>query len=74
MLAPDGVFACTFSNRCFPTKAIRGWLSVDEVWRAGIVGEYFRRAGGFSEPVATRRPTPPGGDPLLGVHALRARE
>lgn len=74
VLAAGGVFACTFSNRCFPTKAIRGWLSVDDVGRAGIVAEYFRRAGGFTEPTATRRSTPPGGDPLIGVHALRPRE
>lgn len=74
VLEPGGVFACTFSNRCFPTKAIRGWLSSDDAGRAGIVGEYFRRAGGFSAPVATRRPTPPGGDPLIGVHAFRAAD
>ena len=23
----SGPFVCTFSNRCFPTKAIRGWLA-----------------------------------------------
>ncbi len=26
---PAASFVCTFSNRCFPTKAIRGWLATD---------------------------------------------
>ena len=26
VLRPGGRFVVTFSNRCFPTKAIRGWL------------------------------------------------
>ena len=30
VLRPGGVLVCTFSNRCFPTKAIRGWLSTDD--------------------------------------------
>ncbi len=29
-LRPEGTFVCTFSNRCFPSKAIRGWLSTDD--------------------------------------------
>ena len=27
---PGGLFVCTFSNRLFPTKAIRGWLGADD--------------------------------------------
>ena len=30
VLRPGGLFVCTFSNRCFPTKAIRGWLTTDD--------------------------------------------
>ena len=30
VLQPGGRFVCTFSNRCFPTKAIRGWLSLND--------------------------------------------
>lgn len=69
VLAPGGTFACTFSNRCFPTKAIRGWLGSDDRTRAGIVGEYFRRSGAFDEPRAVACATPPGGDPLYAVWA-----
>jgi len=63
-----GPFVCTFSNRCFPTKAIRGWLASSDAQHGEIVAEYFRRAGGFAEPVIQRR-TPHGhfGDPLWAV-------
>ena len=68
VLRPGGPFVCTFSNRCFPTKAIRGWLYASDEEHCDIVAEYFRRSGGFQEPIIDRR-TPPGhrGDPLLAV-------
>jgi SAM-dependent methyltransferase len=71
-LRPGGPFVCTFSNRCFPTKAIRGWLSTDDHGHTLIVAEYFRRAGGYDEPRVERR-TPVGhrGDPLFAVWARR---
>lgn len=66
-------FVCTFSNRCFPTKAIRGWLQSSDEQHREIVSEYFRRADGWDAPVAHRR-TPPNhrGDPLFGVWAYRS--
>lgn len=74
VLVPGGVFVCTFSNRCFPTKAIHGWLGTDEPGRCTIVSEYFRRSGGWDPPVAQLR-TPAGGwgDPLYAVWAEAAR-
>jgi SAM-dependent methyltransferase len=70
---PDGPFVCTFSNRCFPTRAIRGWLAADDEQRCAIVAEYFRRSDRWHEPVRQRR-TPAGwpGDPLYAVWAARA--
>jgi len=72
VLRPDGPFVCTFSNRCFPTKAIRGWLGASGEEHGAIVATYFRRSGGFTEPVVQRR-TPAGhaGDPLWAVWAYR---
>jgi SAM-dependent methyltransferase len=72
VLRPGGPFVCTFSNRCFPTKAIRGWLMASDTEHGEIVAEYFRRAGGWHEPVVERR-TPPGSftDPLWAVWAHR---
>jgi SAM-dependent methyltransferase len=74
VLRPGGPFVCTFSNRLFPTKAIRGWLYTTDEQHCEIVATYFREAGGWDEPVAERR-TPPDhhGDPLFAVRATRAR-
>ena len=71
VLRPGGVLALTFSNRCFPTKAVRGWLYTPEARRGELVAELVRRAGGFTEPTIALR-TPPGpGDPLWAVTAVR---
>jgi SAM-dependent methyltransferase len=72
VLVDGGPFVCTFSNRCFPTKAIHGWLASDDRGHGAIVAEYFRRSGGWSEPEVALC-TPPGtpGDPLYGVWATR---
>ena len=71
VLRAGGRFVCTFSNRCFPTKAIRGWLATDDATHLEIVAEYFRRADGFTEPtLETRRQGAPGRDPLHAVWAV----
>ena len=72
VLRPGGRFVCTFSNRLFPTKAVRGWLYASDDDHCRIVAEYFRRSGGFVTPTVARR-TPVGhrGDPLFAVWAAR---
>ena len=69
-----GPFVCTFSNRCFPTKAIRGWLSTDDDQHCALVDEYFRRSGAWAPAIVERR-RPPGhrGDPLYAVWATSLR-
>ena len=47
VLRNDGYFIVTFSNRWFPTKAIRIWKELHEFERMGMVLEYFIRSGGF---------------------------
>src|SRR5271155_5216864 len=42
VLRPGAPFVCTFSNRCFPTKAITGWLSASDDDHCSIVAGYFR--------------------------------
>lgn len=69
VLAPGGVVVLTFSNRCFPTKAVRGWLATDDVGRCAIVAAYLRAAGGFTEPAVSLRTPPRRGDPLYAVVA-----
>ncbi|MBA3524437.1 MAG: methyltransferase domain-containing protein [Geodermatophilaceae bacterium] len=79
VLRPDAPVVLTFSNRCFPTKAVHGWLGTDEAGRCAIVAEYVRLAGGFTDPeVSLRTPRtdqaggrPYRGDPLYAVVARR---
>jgi SAM-dependent methyltransferase len=70
VLRPGAPFVVTFSNRCFPTKAIRAWLETDDAGHVAIVRSYFERAGAFGAVHAERR-TPPGAphDPLFAVWA-----
>ena len=71
VLQPGGVFVCTFSNRCFPTKAIRGWLANDDRGRVRVVGAYFELTEGFDEPIAQHRNPESPTAPLYAVWASR---
>jgi hypothetical protein len=72
VVRPGGPFACTFSNRCFPTRAIRGWLSTTDAQHCEIVATYFRLAPGWRAPTIERRtPTGHPGDPLFAGWAHR---
>jgi SAM-dependent methyltransferase len=72
VLRPGGRFVVTFSNRLFPTKAIRGWLMNDSDVHCDIVRQYFELAGAFDVATAELRTalTQPG-DPLYAVYATR---
>lgn len=41
ILRPGGLALISFSNRCFPTKAIAMWLQADDIGRLTIVASYF---------------------------------
>ena len=70
VLRADEPFVVTFSNRLFPTKAIRGWLATDDDAHLAVVQEYFRRSHGWGDATALRRtPTDRRGDPLFAVWA-----
>lgn len=72
VLRPGGLSVCTWSNRCFPTKAVRGWLATSEDQRPALVAGYHRLAGGFTEPHAEQRLAGRESDPLWAVWARRA--
>lgn len=74
VLAPGGIFCCTFSNRCFPTKAIAGWLQTDSRGHLAIISRYFQLSGPWAE-IQASLVTPPGtpGDPLYAVWARGSR-
>ena len=71
VLRPGGTLAITFSNRCFPTKAVRGWLLTDDEQHGQLVAELVRRAGAFTEAEVSLRTRPGRGDPLYAVVAHR---
>lgn len=51
-----------FSNRLFPTKAVRIWSEQDDQGRAGLVRGYFELAGGYRDiTFLDRSPAPRGG-------------
>jgi SAM-dependent methyltransferase len=70
VLRPAGRLVCTFSNRVFATKAVRGWLTGSDADRCAIGAGYFEASGAF-EPATVSRRTPPDhrGDPLFAVWA-----
>ena len=51
-LRPGSPFVVSFSNRCFPTKAVAIWRSLDTADQARLVQLYLDRAG-FAEVEAT---------------------
>ena len=69
--ASGGAVRCTFSNRCFPTKAIRGWLYSSEAGRVDIVRRYLDATGAFGEVRDELRNPGRRGDPLYAVWAHR---
>jgi SAM-dependent methyltransferase len=71
LLRPEGAFLVTFSNRCFPTKAVRIWHAGDDAAHLALVRQYFRLSGGW-RPAEAAAHTPRGGDPLYAVWARPA--
>lgn len=67
ILKPGAPFVVSFSNRCFPTKAVAIWQAMRGPDQQTLVGAYMRAAG-FAE-TSTRTFVPPGGDPLWVVIA-----
>jgi SAM-dependent methyltransferase len=62
----DGPLAITFSNRCFPTKAVAVWQSVDDVGHAHLLRRYLEEAGTWRAIESSER-THERGDPLFAV-------
>jgi SAM-dependent methyltransferase len=73
VLRPGGPFVVSFSNRCFPTKAIAGWLYSDDRGHMSLVRAYFERSACWREiTTADLSPNPGRTDPLYAVWARRA--
>jgi SAM-dependent methyltransferase len=71
VLRPGAPLVVTFSNRCFPTKAIALWHQLDDQGHVDLVARMFAEAGGF-EPALKLNRSPRGwGDPLFAVVGKR---
>ncbi|MCX5659385.1 MAG: methyltransferase domain-containing protein [Planctomycetota bacterium] len=63
----------TFSNRCFPTKAISPWLELDDAGHLELVESFVAAAGPWERiERLDRSPNPGLSDPLFAVVARRA--
>ena len=75
ILRPGGPFVVSFSNRCFPDKAVALWQAANDAQHAAIVAAYFAASddegeGGWSA-LDEYAYTPDEGDPLWAVWATR---
>lgn len=77
VLVPGGVSIVIFSDRMFPTKAVRIWRESNDEEHVALIHEYHRQSGGFTNVLTERYP---GGssawfrgsqDPLYAVIATR---
>jgi SAM-dependent methyltransferase len=68
VLKPGAPFVVSFSNRCFPTKAVAVWLDTTDEQHVALVRSYFHAAGGFTDIQDAER-TAGRGDPLYAVWA-----
>jgi hypothetical protein len=72
VLKPGALFIVFFSNRMFPTKAVRIWQMFRDGRRAELVRGYFQFAGGFEDAVVHNLSPNPGlTDPLYAVCARK---
>ena len=53
VLRPGGAVVISFSNRCFPTKAVAVWRGLDDAGHTRLVELYLQHAG--FEPIETHR-------------------
>lgn len=70
VLAPGAPVVITFSNRCFPTKAVAVWHSLNDQGRLELVGRYLQEAGNWEQiELLDRSPKGWRSDPLYAVVA-----
>ena len=69
VLRPSGTLVVTFSNRCFPTKAVRAWLEGDDSAHMKLVQSWLEQAGNWTSIQGLDRSSARG-DPLYAVVAL----
>ena len=76
ILRPGGVFVVSFSNRCFPTKAVRVWRGTNDEDHIELVASYMHHAGGLAGVrggLSNADDSPPS-DPLFAVFSYKGAE
>lgn len=71
VLKPGAPFIVSFSNRCFPDKAVALWRAKSDGQHIRLVALYFTASGGWTGLTADAH-TPEEGDPLYVVWAAKA--
>jgi SAM-dependent methyltransferase len=69
VLRPGAPFVVSFSNRCFPTKAVAVWLGTDDRQHVALVRAYFEAGGDWTDVTEENRSPGDEGDPLYAVWA-----
>ncbi len=76
VLKPGGIFVVSFSNRCFPDKAVAIWRSTSDEQHIALVGQYFQLSNNWADLTAQQTNTsegyPQAADPLYVVSARKA--
>lgn len=49
ILKTNGLFVVSFSNRCFPSKAINAWANTQDADHIALVNSYFQFSGGWHD-------------------------
>lgn len=71
VLKPGAPFIVSFSNRCFPDKAVALWRAKSDAQHIRLVALYFSASGEWTGLTADAH-TPEEGDPLYVVWAAKA--
>jgi SAM-dependent methyltransferase len=72
ILKPGAPLIVTFSNRCFPSKAVHIWVSSSDNQHARLVRQYFELSGSFEQiENLDRSPSHWLSDPLYAVVGRR---
>ena len=67
VLRPGSPVVLSFSNRCFPTKAVAVWNALDGAGHAQLVSLYLQRAGFARIDARVLKPEGGPGDPMTAV-------
>lgn len=73
VIRPDGLLIISFSNRCFPTKAVAIWQALDDDGHIALVKHYLDSAG-WHDIQTVRRGDDRPGDPLYALVATSPAE